>query len=251
MYKSYPETVFIGQKIIYLPSCHSTNDVAADYLGEEGVVIITDDQTAGRGQRGNRWETHPGENLTVSVVLRPSFLRAEDQFRLSIAVSLAVADFLSGYLPEGISVKWPNDLYFGDRKLGGILIENTLSGAYMASAVVGIGLNINQLAGLPPTASSVRTVTGKEYLLEPMLHNLCMHLEGRYLQLRNGGDAGQKRSYLNRLFRYQEWHPFRDESGHVFNGMIAGIADNGRLAIQKEDNSVTYYGIKEVSFVIV
>lgn len=219
-------------------------------MEEEGTVVITDDQTAGRGQRGNRWETRPGENLTLSVVLRPAFLRAEDQFRLSIAVSLAVADFFSGYLPEGICVKWPNDLYFGDRKLAGILIENTLSGVYMASAVVGIGLNINQAGALPPTASSVRAITGKEYLLEPMLLNLCEHLERRYLQLRNGADAQQKREYLSRLYRYQEWHPFRDESGKVFNGMIAGIADNGRLAVQKEDNSVAYYGIKEVSFVV-
>ncbi|PMD98168.1 biotin--[acetyl-CoA-carboxylase] ligase [Siphonobacter sp. BAB-5405] len=250
MYKSYPNTEFIGQKIIYLPSCHSTNDLAADYLREEapeGLLIITDEQTGGRGQRGSSWVANVGENLTFSFILRPVFLQAPQQFRLSIAIALGVHDFLSHLLGEGVRIKWPNDLYYRDQKLTGILIENSLMGSTLTGAVVGIGVNINQLQFSMPTATSVRQITGREFQLEKLLNQLCVNLETRYLQLRKGDHLQQRQEYLQRLYRYQTWHPYQDTTGKVFAGKISGIADNGQLEVETE-SGIRYFGIKEISF---
>ena len=148
MYKIQPNTLFTGKIIKYLPTCHSTNDIAAEMIQSqevfEGTIIITDHQTTGRGQRGNSWEAAIGQNLTLSLILKPTFLRASDQFQLNVAVSLGVHEFLSQYLPEGLTIKWSNDIYHYDKKLGGILIENTLQGYNIGYSVIGIGLNINQ-----------------------------------------------------------------------------------------------------------
>eukprot|EP01137_Pigoraptor_chileana_P015025 Opistho-2@5140 len=112
------------------------------------MVIITDNQTAGRGQRGNVWEASIGENLTFSLILKPNFLKASEQFQLNVAVSLGVLDCLSEYIDEDLKVKWSNDIYFQNQKMGGILIENTLQGYQIGYSVIGIGLNINQAASL-------------------------------------------------------------------------------------------------------
>ncbi|PQA58836.1 biotin--[acetyl-CoA-carboxylase] ligase [Siphonobacter curvatus] len=250
MYKSYPKTDFLGQKIIYLPSCHSTNDLAADYLREEapeGLLIITDEQTAGRGQRGSSWIANVGENLTFSFILKPTFLQAPQQFRLSIAVALGVHDFLAQLLGEGVRIKWPNDLYYRDQKLTGILIENSLMGSTLTGAVVGIGVNINQLQFSVPTATSVRQITGREFHLENLLSQLCMTLETRYLQLKNGDYLHQRQEYLDRLYRYQTWHTYQDTTGNVFAGKISGIADNGQLEVETE-SGIRYFGLKEIIF---
>ncbi|MFT4032556.1 MAG: biotin--[acetyl-CoA-carboxylase] ligase [Siphonobacter sp.] len=251
MYKSHPDTLFIGQKINYLPSCHSTNDIVAMYLREdepEGLVVITDEQTAGRGQRGNQWLARKGENLTFSTLLRPTFLRTDEQFQLSRAVSLAVYDLLSQYCP--VKIKWPNDLYYNDKKLGGILIENTLMGSTITGSVIGIGLNINQSALEVPTATSLHQITGRYYALESLLMQFCQYLEGRYMQLRKEGDDRQRQEYLDYLYRYQEWHPYRDAKGQLFHALLTDVADNGQLMLQKADATFQYFDIKEVSFVI-
>ena len=148
MYKIYPKTLFVGQNIIYLPTCQSTNNEALQFLADgtayEGDMVVTDGQTQGRGQRGNQWIAQSGQNLTFSLVLQPTFLLASEQFWLNMAVSLAVYDSLSPFIPAGLRIKWPNDIYVNDRKMGGILIENALQGYNLAHSVVGIGLNINQ-----------------------------------------------------------------------------------------------------------
>ncbi|WP_236612907.1 biotin--[acetyl-CoA-carboxylase] ligase [Cesiribacter andamanensis] len=130
MYNSPADTLFIGSSIIYLPECHSTNTAALHLLENEslpeGAVLITDKQTAGRGQRGNNWEASPGQNLTFSVVLRPRFLPIRDQFLLTISISLAIYDLLTDLQVPALSIKWPNDLYCGTKKIGGILIESSL-----------------------------------------------------------------------------------------------------------------------------
>ena len=147
LYKIYPKTLFCGQIRQYLPSCQSTNDEASALLvkdnAPEGLVVVTDNQMAGRGQRGNVWLAQPGQNLTFSLILKPSFLTATEQFWLNIAVSLGVYDALQPLIGVKLRVKWPNDMYAGSKKLGGMLIENTLHGYHIAASVVGIGLNIN------------------------------------------------------------------------------------------------------------
>ena len=169
---------------------HSTNDTATELVRKgnlvEGTVVITDDQTAGRGQRGTRWVTSPGENLTFSLVLRPAFLAASEQFLLSQAIALGVLRFVSDFANQA-QIKWPNDLFVNQMKLGGILIENAWQGSRMSHAIVGIGLNINQVEfGSGPfvkaknpalRATSLRLETGKSFELTALLPDLLQALE--------------------------------------------------------------------------
>ncbi|WP_026994261.1 biotin--[acetyl-CoA-carboxylase] ligase [Flectobacillus major] len=254
MYKIQPNTLFTGKIIKYLPTCHSTNDIAAEMIQSqdvfEGTIVITDHQTAGRGQRGNTWEASSAQNLTLSIILKPSFLKASEQFKLNVAISLGVYDFLSEFIDEGLKIKWSNDIYHENKKLGGILIENTLQGYQIGYSVVGIGLNINQLQFTVPTASSLRKVTESPipYDLDAVLGKLLEQIEKYYLQIKQGYYETLKIKYLHVLFRYQEWHYFRKD-GQLFSGQIIGIDETGRLAIESED-MVHYFGFKEVEFVI-
>lgn len=259
MYKIYPKTLFIGQKVQYLPSCQSTNDEAAESIAtagaEEGFVVITDNQTAGRGQRGNQWIAEAAQNLTFSVVLRPAFLAASEQFWLNMAVSLGITDALEPLAGPGLRIKWPNDIYVDNRKLGGVLIENTVQGYALSWSVIGIGLNINQTAFAYPTATSLQVRFPKPggYDLLALLTTILECIERRYLKLRAGERSSGNRNliraaYLQRLFRYRESHFFRAD-GVMFRGIIIGVDATGRLAIQV-DSEVRHFGFKEVEFVI-
>ncbi|MDF7821481.1 biotin--[acetyl-CoA-carboxylase] ligase [Runella sp. MFBS21] len=251
MYKIKSKTLFVGKKIVYLPTCQSTNDEAADLLrqgeGIEGTVVITDYQTAGRGQRGNQWLTQAGENFTFSLILRPTFLSPAEQFRLNIAISLGIYDFLEPLVGESLKIKWPNDIYVGNQKLGGVLIENTLQSGRIESAIVGIGLNINQILFESERATSLRVLTSKEYSLAGLLPDLLSCLEKNYLLLRNKHFDTLKTRYLQGLFRYQELHLFQQDE-KLFAGMIMGINEMGQLAMQVE-NKLVYFDLKEISYV--
>jgi len=254
LYKIYPKTLFIGQIIQYLPSCQSTNDEAANLIAQatpnEGLLVITDNQMAGRGQRGNQWEAKPGENLTFSLILSPSFLMATDQFWLNMAISLGIYDTLHPLIGPSLRIKWPNDIYVGDQKLGGILIENTLHGYSIAWSVVGMGLNVNQTEFAHSTATSLQCQAPlpNAYDLPGLLSRLCETLEQRYLQILSGQRSSLKTNYLQILYRYQEEHSFESE-GQYFRGIICGVDDTGRLAISI-DGKIKYFGFKEVSFLI-
>ena len=256
MHNFQPKTLFIGKKTIYLPSCHSTNDIAAEIIQNkqvfDGTVVITSDQTAGRGQRGNSWESLPEQNITLSLIVKPDFLSATEQFRLNIAISLGIYAFLSQYLPNNLSVKWPNDIYVGDRKLGGVLIENTLSGSRIAYSVIGIGLNINQLrfeeANNRAVSLRLATQNLEEFDIEKLIGELCVSLEKYYLQLRNGLHIKQKEAYLEFLYRFQEIYYFR-KNGTKFLGKIIGIAPTGHLMLEV-NGEVKYFDFKEISFEI-
>ena len=253
MHNFQPKTLFLGKNTIYLPSCHSTNDTAAEIIQNaqafDGTIVITSDQTSGRGQRGNTWETLPGQNITMSVILKPDFLNASQQFSLNIAISLGIYAFLSKYISEELKIKWPNDIYVGNRKMGGVLIENTLSGSRISFAIVGIGLNINQLEFSENRTISLRLATRKdEFALESLIEELCICLEKYYLQLKSGKVSVLKQQYLNRLYRYQETHYFR-RNDQRFLGKIVGIADNGPLMVEI-DGEVNYFDFKEIAFEI-
>ena len=238
-----------------MPTCHSTNDFAAQIIqsGEnvfEGTVIVTDNQTAGRGQRGNTWEASIGENLTFSIILKPNFLKASDQFQLNVAVSLGVFDFLNEFIDERLTVKWSNDIYHENQKMGGILIENTLQGYHIGYSVVGIGLNINQSQFGNLRATSLRNITQNplRYDLSEMLKELLECLEKNYLQIKNNNYESLKVRYLTNLFRFEEYHYFR-KNGHQFLGQIVGIDETGKLGIETE-GIILYFDFKEVEFVI-
>lgn len=249
MYKNPANTLFVGKNLIFMTSCHSTNQVAYDRIGSdpvpEGTIFITSNQTAGRGQMGNTWEAEPGKNLTLSLVLRPSFLEASRQFMLNMAISLGISDWLMTW-SDDFRIKWPNDLFHKDRKMGGILIQNMLRGSSLGDSIAGIGLNINQNQFSVQTATSLTEITGETFALPALLEPLCICLEQRYLQLRGGG-KGLHDEYLNRLYRAGEEHLFHD--GQYFRGTIQDVEPDGRLIIRTPSGRRSY-GFKEVSYVI-
>lgn len=254
MYNIQPNTLFTGKLIKYLPSCHSTNDIAVEMIQSEntvfeGTVIITDNQTAGRGQRGNTWEASSGENLTFSLILKPNFLKASDQFQLNIAISMGVFDFLSAFIDESLSIKWSNDIYYKDQKMGGILIENSLQGYQIGHSIVGIGLNINQLEFSNLRATSLRSITHNplKYDLSEILKRLLENLEKNYLKIKNNDFESLKTNYLANLYRFQKYHYFK-RNGQQFLGQIVGIDETGKLGIETDEN-VIYFDFKEVEFV--
>ena len=252
---SYLQTSFVGQQFQFLPICASTNAEAHAELVKndatpEGLTILADEQTAGRGQRGNAWQAAAGENLTFSVVLRPTFLPVGQQFALSIAVALAGFDTLRAVLGRGVAawVKWPNDLYVGNRKVGGVLIENTVRGNFLASSIVGIGLNVNQTAFGSDLggATSLALEAGWELDREQVLTTLLGALEARYLALRGGAAERQQAEYLARLYRYGEQATFGFE-GRTAAGRITGVDERGQLVVALAEGERAF-GVQEVRF---
>jgi BirA family biotin operon repressor/biotin-[acetyl-CoA-carboxylase] ligase len=253
MYNLLPNTVFLGKNIVFLPTCHSTNDVASQMLVSQtvadGTIIITSHQTAGRGQRGNSWEAAPAQNLTFSLILKPVFLPAAEQFTLNMAIALAIHTFLADFLPENdLKIKWSNDLYYKDKKLGGILIENSVKKYNLETSVVGIGLNINQSSFGESKAVSLSSLTGDTFNLEELLRDLSEYLEYYYLKARENGRGNLQELYLKNLYRFQEWHKFQTEAGYVFRGKITDIDASGRLCIENPDGTIQAFGFKEVVF---
>lgn len=247
-----PQTLFTGQQLVWLPECASTNSEAQLLAGQnratDGCCVITDKQTAGRGQRGNQWEAAPGENLTLSVVWKPGFLPAADQFLLSQAVALAVHDWLEVLLGPTpmLRVKWPNDLYYGSQKLGGILIENTLSGPNIQHSIVGIGLNVNQQQFGLPTATSLSQLTGRTYALPTLAGRLLESLERRYLQLRAGRIRELRTDYLAVLYRFEQQHDY-EADGQRLRGRIVGLDAAGRLALET-GGQVRHFDLKQIRY---
>jgi BirA family biotin operon repressor/biotin-[acetyl-CoA-carboxylase] ligase len=248
----FTQTLFLGKRVINLPECHSTNSVAAEMLVQqtvtEGIIVATEHQTAGRGQRGNRWEAAAGQNLTFSVLLKPSFLQIQEQFYLNIITSLAIFDLLTDLLPSGTFIKWPNDIYYYQQKLGGILIENTLKNASIEWSVIGIGLNVNQKVFESPRAASLAAVAGREFSRMEVLEQLLLKLEQRYLQLKGGKRQELRQTYLSRLYWLGEPRTFRSGED-FFTGKIIGIDKVGRLAVCRNNDEVQYFWIKEIEFI--
>jgi BirA family biotin operon repressor/biotin-[acetyl-CoA-carboxylase] ligase len=235
---------------LHLPTCASTNTVASELLlknkATEGCVVITDHQTAGRGQRGNTWDAEPDKNITLSLILKPVFLSIPQQFFLTIITSLAVLDTIQENIPATVKVKWPNDIMAGDKKLAGILIENSISGHYLQHSVVGIGLNVNQKIFAHSLASSLTLLTEKEYNRVTLTERLLEHLEKRYLELKAGRLAKLKFEYLQQLYWYQEPRWFLVNEDNV-RGQIMGVDETGRLALQIE-SKLYYFNLKEIAY---
>jgi BirA family biotin operon repressor/biotin-[acetyl-CoA-carboxylase] ligase len=249
-------TLFIGQNIIKLSSVDSTNNYLKVLLSKseplpDGTVIMAEEQYAGRGQQQNAWHAEPGQNLTFSLLLKPSFLAIKNQFMLNMAVSIALNEALQQLLGKGVSIKWPNDIYYIDRKLGGILIENIISGHHFKSSIIGIGLNVNQedfQAALKDKATSVYQILHKDVNLDELLAVICSQIESQYLKLKSNTNLSLTNEYLNRLYRFGRPSSFR-HNGQVFEGSITGITELGMLVIESM-GKVKAYNFKEVEFII-
>jgi BirA family transcriptional regulator, biotin operon repressor / biotin---[acetyl-CoA-carboxylase] ligase len=229
--------------------CHSTNEYAEKLIEDnnffEGTTILTLNQTNGKGQRGNKWESEPGENLTFSIILKPNFLSIGNQFYLNIISSLSILKVLTK-ISSGFKVKWPNDIYWYNQKLGGILIENKLKIPQIDSSVVGIGLNINQ-EGFPGlNATSIKQISKKQHDIFSLLEELLYEFESYYLKLKTGDHKGLLKEYLKNLYWINEVHTFK--SDHYFIGEIIGIDPIGRLEVVVE-NEVRTFDLKEIQFI--
>jgi BirA family biotin operon repressor/biotin-[acetyl-CoA-carboxylase] ligase len=252
LYNNSANTKFTGKSIHFLPSCHSTNTEASILIRSQkavnGLIVITNEQTAGRGQQGNIWLSEPNSNLTFSVIFFPDNLFIKDSFYLNMVSSLAIAEALTFFLPQSsIKVKWPNDIYTGNKKICGILIENTLRGEQITSAIVGIGLNVNQSVSNLPFAGSMIQEARHAFNLQEVLDKICEHLEHFYCMLEQGSKRELTERYLLKLFGLNEQLNFTDSTGD-FSGYIRGINESGQLQIEKDSGTVSTYSFKEVHF---
>lgn len=250
MYKIPENTVLIGKKIISLPQCESTNTVLVQQAEklDEGAVLITENQTKGRGQAGNTWLAEAGANLTFSILLKPVFLEPSRQFFLNMAVGLAVADALAAVSGLNPMVKWPNDVLLNDRKVCGILIENQIHGPKLAQSVVGIGLNVNQKTFDWPWATSLCLMAGQYFNRTEVFEKVLQHLDFRYQGLMSNHWAGLSRDYHQKLYRRGAEHDFLDMHGDSFRGTISGVDEIGRLCIDTHSGQ-RKFNFKEVRFV--
>ena len=213
-------------------------------------VVSTDEQTAGKGMGNNGWESEAGKNLTFSMALDMSFLPAERQFLLSEAVALGLSNTLDSHLPsEMLRIKWPNDIYFGNRKLAGILINSTIKGNMMDTSIIGIGLNVNQMQFMdwPTRPISLKQITGKNYELQPLLEQIVESIVAEVERLKKNSPAIEQ-DYLSRLYRYRIWADYQvgETTLRLF---MTGIDPFGRLLLVDETNKLYCFDIKEIKFV--
>ena len=255
----------IGERIIELERVDSTNTYASGLLQEEmpadGTVVWAHDQFAGRGQHPHTWSSEAGLNLTCSIFLRPRFLDPASQFQLNKAITLGVLDYIRTVVSEhpgsdagelaGLRIKWPNDLYAGLFKLGGILIENRICGNILESSVVGIGLNINQLDFQQSLHNpiSLAMILKEELDVKESLIRLCSFLDCRYLRLQEGDSVTFDRIFDEALLGYGEWRRFRIAETEA-EGKIRGVDELGRIKIEGRDGTVREYAHGEVGFIL-
>lgn len=245
--------MIIGSNLLFFQNLPSTNAHTFDLLKKsklpEGTILYTNYQSAGKGYSGNKWESEDGKNLLISIILYPSFIKPEDQFLISMVISLGVCDFLMRFIPE-CSIKWPNDIWVNNDKIAGLLLESSLTGNQIEFTVAGIGLNINQQRFLSnvPNPVSLNQLTGVNYDLPSSLEKLASDLDKRYKQL-IGGNYGQiKKEYVSKLYRLNRWHEFRDKNG-LYRGRVLTIGDYGRLIIERQNGEISEYSFKETEFI--
>lgn len=240
--------------IIELEETASTNTYLRGMTdAPHATVIAARRQSAGRGQRGNTWESEPDANLTFSILVRPAGIPPVKQMAISRAVSLSIVRWLDRYLPDGMeaSIKWPNDIYVGDRKICGILIEHVLTAGRIERTIIGVGININQKAFYSdaPNPVSLTQLTGLTYPLDSMLREVCSDIIALVeAENRDGGDLTAT-DYMSRLWRRNGFHPYRDAAGD-FTARIADVAPDGTLTLLRPDNTLSRYAFKEVTAIL-
>lgn len=246
-------TLFTGKILIREPEMLSTNDFGKILISKtnpiDGTVIITDAQTKGKGQGNNTWVTKPGENLTFSIIYNTSFLKASQQFYISMAIANGVYLALSEAIPNQVfKIKWPNDLICQQKKVGGILIENSIMGQYLKYSIVGIGINVNQsdFNGLHH-ASSLKKISQKEFDLNTVLNWLCEKIEQQFLILKQGKFNAILKMYNHNLYRKDENVAFKKEDALV-HGIVKEVNDNGQLGLEAF-NQIQYFNHGQLQWI--
>lgn len=253
MFQSLLKGQLIGGQYLFLQQTASTNSYCKELLNSstlppEGLVVHADFQTEGKGQMGNEWLVESGKNLTYSCVTYPEFIHPSEQFYLNMAVSLSVIELLDEYIGNA-KIKWPNDIYINNKKIGGILIENSLMGNKLQSSILGIGLNINQnsFKGLP-NATSLFMELGVDYPITYMLQQWCALFEGYYALLKSRSFGSLNKLYLQRMWNYNKEVKYH-KADELCSGIIKGVNPLGQLLMEENGQQVTY-NFKEISFVI-
>lgn len=240
-------------KTIFLDETNSTNAYLRDYQGEEGealTVVWTDFQTAGRGQGTNSWESERAKNLTFSVKVHPKGVPAARQYVMLEAAALAVKTVLDGYA-DGITIKWPNDVYWNDRKISGTLSECSVHGACVRDCIIGTGINVNQRAFVSdaPNPVSLFNILGCETDRRQLLDTVAKRLVA-YMERVNAGDYDDiHNEYKSNLYRRTGAFLYEDGEG-AFAASIADVEENGHLVLRRSDGRLSTYAFKEVKFII-
>ena len=241
-------------KYVRLEQIDSTNAYLQRKQSEADIrnwVVSADEQPAGKGMGSNSWESEVGKNLTFSLALDMSFLSAERQFLLSEAVALGLIDALDALLPaEKLYIKWPNDIYYENHKLAGILINSTIKANMMDVSIIGIGLNVNQMQfqDWPTHPISLKQIAGKEYDLQSLLEQVSESIYNKVVILKTNSTAIEQ-GYLKRLFRYRTWANY-EVDGKVLRLLMTGIDTFGRLMLVDEGEKEYYFDVKEVKFIL-
>lgn len=244
----------IGHPFYILDKVDSTNNYAMEQVSSgqvtHGTTWFAMEQTAGKGQRGKQWLSPPGENIMLTTALQPNQLPLSRQFMLSVTVALAAYDFFFQYAGDETCIKWSNDIYWRDRKAGGILIENVLRGNIWQYAIVGIGININQTQ-FPehlPNPVSLRQITGKPWDSVALAQQLCKALQQRMQLLHPSNYNALLEEYKSHLFRIDQPALYK-QNGQYFQGTIVDVLTDGKLCI-RENHTVREFSFGEIAFVI-
>lgn len=236
--------------IKHIDSTISTNDSIKESSYNQNLTLLwSEEQTKGRGQKGNHWESEYGKNLTFSIMTYPDFIPAENQFILSKAVSLAIVDTLGEHDIKA-TIKWPNDIYVNDEKICGILIECSISGqGKLNQAVIGIGLNINQtqFVSNAPNPTSMTIQTGKVLNREEILDSFCHNFESLYIMIAEDLYSPINNRYHENLYHREGYHKYMD-CNRTFEARISGISKYGALILTDRDDIEKEYQFKEVTF---
>jgi BirA family biotin operon repressor/biotin-[acetyl-CoA-carboxylase] ligase len=245
--------LIVGQNLVTLKEVDSTNTFLKNVLANnepvpEGTVIMAESQVAGRGQQQNKWYSSVNESLAFSILLNPAFLPVNQQFLLTCAIGLGIYDALFPLVGQQLKIKWPNDIYISNSKLGGILIENQVQGSTMRNSVVGIGLNINQqqFPDWLPNAVSLRQILQTDYDLKALLLEICRHIEHWYIKLKHGETSQINEAYLQTLYWLNTPGRFKAEDV-IFDGVITGVSPTGQLQV-KQNQMLKTFNLKEIEF---
>jgi BirA family biotin operon repressor/biotin-[acetyl-CoA-carboxylase] ligase len=239
-------------KIINIEELPSTNQFLHEYIRkndfEECLCVKVLFQTKGRGQQGNGWESEYGKNLTFSIVLCPKFMLAADQFILSQIVSLAIKQTLNQYI-DNVTIKWPNDIYWKNKKIAGILIENSIMGQNIEHSVIGIGLNVNQehFVSDAPNPVSTFNILGKSLDVDVLMSKIFSNLLLLYKELSEDTGDRIRKIYMDSLYRLNGYFSFSDASGR-FDAKIEQVMTDGRLCLITDKGEKRFYYFKEVAF---
>ena len=241
-------------RILRVVETTSTNSLLRELIIKEslpeGSVVVADFQTAGRGQIGNVWESEAGKNLMFSTVLYPTCIPANRQFLISQIAALSVKETLDLYT-DHVTVKWPNDIYWKEKKICGMLIENDLMGRNISQSIAGIGININQemFHCSAPNPVSLRQITGKKYDLFEILKNIMLRIQSYYSLLKKGDTTSIACQYEKSLFRREGMHQYKDANGE-FLARIVCVEPEGRLILEDEKLTKRGYMFKEVEYLL-